>query len=52
MSTFSFPVRDLFITSAVASEETAAAFIASASAGEVAVLNKNGTALASYGEDA
>lgn len=52
MSTFSFPVRDLIITSAVASETTAASFIASASAGEVAVLNKNGQAAASYGEDA
>ena len=52
MSTFSFPVRDLFITSAVASEVTAATFIASASAGEVAVLKKDGSAVAAYGEDA
>lgn len=52
MSTFSFPVRDLFITSAVASEVTAATFIASASAGEVAVLKHDGTAAATFGEDA
>ena len=52
MSTFSFPVRDLIITSAVASETTAATFIASASAGEVAVLNKDGQTAAAYGSDA
>ena len=52
MSTFSSPVRDLIITSAVASETTAATFIASASAGEVAVLNKDGQAAATYGSDA
>lgn len=52
MSTFSFPVRDLIITSAVASETTAATFIASASAGEVAILNKDGQTAAAYGSDA
>jgi len=52
MSTFSTPVRDLFVTTAVASETTAATFIASASAGEVAVLKKDGSAVAAYGSDA
>lgn len=52
MSTFSFPVRDLFIATGVASEVTAATFIASASASEVAVLKKDGSAAAAYGEDA
>ena len=52
MSTFSFPVRDLIITSAVATETTVATFIASASPGEVAVLKKDGTAVAAKGTDA
>jgi len=52
MSTFSTPVRDLFIATGYASETTAATFIASASASEVAVLKKDGTAAAAYGEDA
>jgi len=52
MSTFNFPVRDLIITSAVATETTVATFIASASAGEVAVLKKDGSATAAKGEDA
>jgi len=52
MSTFSRPARDLFVTTAVASEVTAATFIASASAGEVAILKKDGSAAAAYGSDA
>ena len=52
MSTFSFPVRDLFITSGLATETTTATFIASASAGEVAVLKKDGSAVAASGSDA
>jgi len=52
MSTFSSPVRDLFVTTAVASEVTAATFITGASAGEVAILNKDGSAAATYGSDA
>lgn len=52
MSTFSRPVRDLFIATGYASETTAATFIASASASEVAVLKKDGSAAAAYGEDA
>lgn len=52
MSTFSFPARDLFIATGYASETTAATFIASASASEVAVLKKDGQAAAAYGEDA
>ena len=52
MSTFSFPVRDLFITGGLATETTPATFIASASNGEVAVLKKDGTAAAAAGSDA
>jgi hypothetical protein len=54
MSTFSRPVRDLFITSAAdkASETTIATFIASASNGEVTVLKKDGTGAAAKGSDA
>jgi len=52
MSGFSTPVRDLFITTAVASETTAATFIASASNGETAVLKKDGSAAAAKGEAA
>ena len=52
MSTFSFPVRDLFIATGYASETTAATFIASASTNEVAVLKKDGSAAAVHGEDA
>jgi len=54
MSTFSFPVRDLFITGAAdkASETTIATFIATASNGEVTVLKKDGSAAAAAGVDA
>ena len=52
MSTFSFPVRDLFIATGYASETTPITFINSASTNEVAVLKKDGTAAAVYGEDA
>jgi len=52
MSTFSFPVRDLIITSAVAAETTAITFINSASNGEVAILNKDGQTAAAAGSDA
>lgn len=52
MSTFSTPVRDLFIATGYASETTASTFITGASTGEVAVLKKNGQAAAAKGEDA
>ena len=50
MSTFSFPVRDLIITSALATQTTTATFIASATPGQVAVLKKDGSAVAAKGE--
>lgn len=52
MSTFSTPVRDLFIATGYATETTAATFISGASNGEVAALKKNGSAAAAKGEDA
>lgn len=52
MSTFSFPVRDLIVTSAVAAEVTVATFIASASNGEVAILKRDGSAASAAGTDA
>ena len=54
MSTFSFPVRDLFITGAAdkASETTIATFIATASNGEITVLKKDGSAAAAAWIDA
>lgn len=52
MSTFSRPVRDLFITTGAATETTVATFIASASNGEVTVLKKDGSAAAAAGSDA
>lgn len=52
MSTFSTPVRDLFIATGAASETTAATFITGADNGEVAVLKKDGSAAAAKGTDA
>jgi len=52
MSTFSRPVRDLFIANAVASETTAKTFIDSASAQEVTVLKRDGTGASAASNDA
>jgi hypothetical protein len=52
MSTFSTPVRDLFIATGYATETTAPTFIASASNGEVVALKKDGQAAAAAGSDA
>lgn len=52
MSTFSRPVRDLFIVNAVATETTAKTFIDTASAQEGTVLKKDGTAASAAGSDA
>jgi hypothetical protein len=51
MSTFSFPVRDLFVSTGYATETTAATFISTASVGEVVALNKNGQTAPVTGED-
>lgn len=52
MSTFSFPVRDLFIATGYATETTASTFIASGSVSEVVALKKDGSAAAASGSDA
>lgn len=51
MSTFSRPVRDLFIVNAVATETTTKTFIDSASAQEATVLKKDGTGASAANND-
>lgn len=52
MSTFSFPVRDLFVATGFATQTTTSTFIASATAGQVKVLKKDGSGVATAGSDA
>ena len=52
MSTFSFPVRDLFVATGFATQTTTSTFISSATAGQVKVLKKDGSGVAAAGSDA
>lgn len=52
MSTFSRPVRDLFIATGAATETTVGTFISTTTNGKVTVLKKDGTGAAAAGSDA